>query len=174
MLHHCLKIPTPRTPVNIIIGLFLLSVIIQSITPVLYLKIATAHMLTAMILFLPLNFVFNNNNNNNNNNNYYYYYYYYYYCINYLYSMVSMTMIRVLAENILKYSNKVMIQRILHGRAKIRILSSSALTSERYFWHEVIKFVSPSSHVMFCLFYRDWWNFHIKHNFFKFIYICTK
>ena len=71
--------------------------------------------------------------------------------------MVSMTMIRVLAENILKYSNKVMIQRILHvhGRAKIRILSSSALTSERYFRHEVIKFVFPSSHVMFCLFYRD-------------------
>ena len=27
-------------------------------------------------------------------------------------------------------------------------------TSERYFQHEKMKFVSPSGHVMFCLFYR--------------------
>ena len=32
--------------------------------------------------------------------------------------------------------------------------------------HERIKFVSPSGHVMFCLFYRYWWNSYIKHNFF--------
>ena len=37
--------------------------------------------------------------------------------------------------------------------------------SERYFQHEKIKFVSPSGHVMFCLFYRCWWNSYIKHNF---------
>ena len=36
----------------------------------------------------------------------------------------------------------------------------------RYFQHEKIKFVSPSGHVMFCLFYRYWWNSYIKHNFF--------
>ena len=29
-----------------------------------------------------------------------------------------------------------------------------SLTCERYFQHEKIKFVSPSGHVMFCLFYR--------------------
>ena len=28
------------------------------------------------------------------------------------------------------------------------------LPSERYFQHEEVKFVSPSGHVMFCLFYR--------------------
>ena len=39
-------------------------------------------------------------------------------------------------------------------------------TKERYFQHEKIKFVSPSGHVMFCLFYRYWWNSYIKHNFF--------
>ena len=32
---------------------------------------------------------------------------------------------------------------------------------ERYFQHEKIKFVSPSGHVMFCLFYRYWWNTRI-------------
>ena len=36
----------------------------------------------------------------------------------------------------------------------------------RYFQHEKIKFASPSGHVMFCLFYRYWWNSYIKHNFF--------
>ena len=41
-------------------------------------------------------------------------------------------------------------QRILHGRAVIRILSSS----KRYFQYEKIKSVSPSGHVIFCLFYR--------------------
>ena len=59
------------------------------------------------------------------------------------------------------------------GRAGIRISSSSAesishewakRTCERYFQHEKIKFVSPSVHVMFCLFYRYWWNSYIKHN----------
>ena len=35
-------------------------------------------------------------------------------------------------------------------------------TSEVYFQHVKIKFVSPSSHVMFCLLYRYWWNFHLK------------
>ena len=49
------------------------------------------------------------------------------------------------------------INRTLHGRAGIRILSSSAesishewakRTSERYFQHSKIKFVSPRSHVI--------------------------
>ena len=35
----------------------------------------------------------------------------------------------------------------------LRVLQVS-LTSERYFQHEKIKFVSPSGHVMFCLLYR--------------------
>ena len=56
-----------------------------------------------------------------------------------------------------------------HGHAGIWILSSS----ERYFQHEEIKSVSPSSHVMFCLFYRCWWNFHIK-QLFLFIFETTK
>ena len=51
----------------------------------------------------------------------------------------------------------------------LRVLKAS-LTSE---WskrardtsqHEMIKFVSPSGHVMFCLFYRYWWNSYRKHN----------
>ena len=67
------------------------------------------------------------------------------------------------------------IERILHGHAGIWILSLSAesisrewakQTSERYFQHSKIKFVSPSGHVMFCLFYGCWWNSYIKHNFF--------
>ena len=37
---------------------------------------------------------------------------------------------------------------------------------ERYFQHSKIKFLSPRGLVMFCLFYRDWWNSYIKHNFF--------
>ena len=45
----------------------------------------------------------------------------------------------------------------------MRILSSSA---ESICQHEKIKFVSPSGHGMFCLFYRYWWNSYIKHNFF--------
>ena len=49
-------------------------------------------------------------------------------------------------------------QRLLHGRAVIRILSSS----KRYFQYEKIKSVSPSGHVIFCLFYRYRLNFHIK------------
>ena len=36
---------------------------------------------------------------------------------------------------------------------------------KRYFQHSKIKFVSPSGHAMFCLFYRYWWNSYIKHNF---------
>ena len=36
-----------------------------------------------------------------------------------------------------------------------------------YFQHKKIKFVSPSGHVMFCLFYRYWWNSYIKNNFLK-------
>ena len=36
----------------------------------------------------------------------------------------------------------------------------------KVFQHEKIKFVSPSGHVIFCLFYRYWWNSNIKHNFF--------
>ena len=40
--------------------------------------------------------------------------------------------------------------------------------------HEKIKFVSPSGHVMFCLFYRYWWNTYIKHNFFLFIFRTAK
>ena len=35
----------------------------------------------------------------------------------------------------------------------LRVLKVS-LTSERYFQHEKIEFVSLSGHVMFCLFYR--------------------
>ena len=46
--------------------------------------------------------------------------------------------------------NKYKKWRILHGRAGIRMLSSS----ERYFQHEKIKLVSPSDHIMLCLFYR--------------------
>ena len=45
----------------------------------------------------------------------------------------------------------------------MRILSSSG---ESICQHEKIKFVSPSGHGMFCLFYRYWWNSYIKHNFF--------
>ena len=45
-----------------------------------------------------------------------------------------------------------------------------SLSSEANEW-EILsaredKFVSPSGHVMFCLFYRYWWNSYIKHNFF--------
>ena len=40
--------------------------------------------------------------------------------------------------------------------------------SSRLFQHEKIKVVSPSDHVMFCLFHRYWWNSYIKHNFFSF------
>ena len=47
-------------------------------------------------------------------------------------------------------------------------------TIERYFQHEKKKFVSPSGHVMFCLFYRYWWNSYIKHNFFLFIFETAK
>ena len=47
-------------------------------------------------------------------------------------------------------------------------------TSERYFQHEKMKFVSPSGHVMFCLFYRYRWNSYIKHNFFLFIFETAK
>ena len=39
---------------------------------------------------------------------------------------------------------------------------------EKYFQHEKIKFVSPSGHVMFCLFNRYWWNSYINY-LFKFI-----
>ena len=53
----------------------------------------------------------------------------------------------------------------------LRVLSIShewaKRTSERYFQHEKIKFVSPSGHVMFCLFCRYWWNSYIKHDFLK-------
>ena len=38
--------------------------------------------------------------------------------------------------------------------------------SSRLLQHEKIKVVSPSGHVMFCLFHRYWWNSYIKHNFF--------
>ena len=41
-------------------------------------------------------------------------------------------------------------------------------TSERYFQHKEITFISPSGHVTFCLFYRYWWNSYIKHNLFFF------
>ena len=64
------------------------------------------------------------------------------------------------------------IKRTLHGRLGIRVLSSSAesishewasltweIMNERYFQHSKIKFVSPSGHVLFCLFYLYWWNF---------------
>ena len=60
---------------------------------------------------------------------------------------------------------------------RIRILSSSAgsishewarRTSERYFQHVKIKFVSPSGHVKFCLFYRYCWNSYIKQFFYSF------
>ena len=40
-----------------------------------------------------------------------------------------------------------------------------SLTHEIYFTHKKMKFViSPSSHVIFCLFYRYWWKFYIKDN----------
>ena len=74
--------------------------------------------------------------------------------------------------------------RTLHCRLGIRILSSSAesishewakRTSERYFQREKRKFVSPSGHEMFLLFYRYWWNSYIKHNcFFFFIFETAK
>ena len=41
---------------------------------------------------------------------------------------------------------RVLAESISYERAK--------RTSERYFQHEKIKFVSPSGHVMFCLLYR--------------------
>ena len=34
------------------------------------------------------------------------------------------------------------------------------------FQHSKIKFVAPSGHIMFCLFYRYWWNSYIKDNLF--------
>ena len=37
--------------------------------------------------------------------------------------------------------------------------------AQRYFQHDKIKFVSPSGHVTFSLFYRYWWKSYIKHNF---------
>ena len=43
-------------------------------------------------------------------------------------------------------------------RRKIHKKIEDSLTRERYFHHSKIKFVSPSGHVMFCLFYRYWWN----------------
>ena len=42
----------------------------------------------------------------------------------------------------------------------------ASLTRERYFQHSKIKFVAPSGHIMFCLFYRYWWNSYIKDNLF--------
>ena len=36
----------------------------------------------------------------------------------------------------------------------LKVSFTSVRTSERYFQQEKIKFVSPSGHVMFCLFYR--------------------
>ena len=57
------------------------------------------------------------------------------------------------------------INRTLHGRLGIRILSSRAesishsfalLTRERYFQHSKIKFVSPRSHVMSSLLTSYW------------------
>ena len=55
------------------------------------------------------------------------------------------------------FINIYIINRTLHGRLGIRILSSRAesishsfasLTRERYFQHEKIKFVSPGGHVI--------------------------
>ena len=53
----------------------------------------------------------------------------------------------------------------------LRVLKVS-LTGERYFQHEKIKFVFPNGLVMFCLFYRYWWNSYIKHN--SFVYSFWK
>ena len=44
--------------------------------------------------------------------------------------------------------------RILSANAESISHSFASLTRERYFRREKIKFVSPSGHVMFCLFYR--------------------
>ena len=106
-----------NAPCNVIIFLVFLSnsfnsSIVQSTTPALYLKVATAHVLTAMMLFFPLNFVFKTNFKlrlySIENRSfvsfsfnwsvsrlprylyplallYYYHYYYYYYCYYYYY-----------------------------------------------------------------------------------------
>ena len=47
---------------------------------------------------------------------------------------------------------------------KVSLMSEQNLLM-RYFQHEKIKFIYSSNHVMFCLFYRYWWNFYIKDNF---------
>ena len=61
------------------------------------------------------------------------------------------------------FINIYIINRTLHGRLGIRILSSRAesishsfasLTRERYFQHSKIKFVSPRGHVIFSIFLR--------------------
>ena len=44
--------------------------------------------------------------------------------------------------------------RILSSRAESISHSFASLTRERFFQHEEVKFVSPSGHVMICLFYR--------------------
>ena len=73
--------------------------------------------------------------------------------------------------------------RTLHGRLGKRILPSSAesishewakRTSERCFQREKRKFVSPSGHEMFLLFYRYWWNSYIIHNCFFFHFRNSK
>ena len=48
----------------------------------------------------------------------------------------------------------------------------ASLTRGRYFQHSKIKFVAPSGHIMFCLFYRYWWNSYIKDN--PFFYSFSK
>ena len=63
--------------------------------------------------------------------------------------------------------------RISSSRAESISHSFASLTRERYFQHEKIKFVSPSGHVRFCLFYRYWWNSYIKHYFLP-IFACQK
>ena len=68
------------------------------------------------------------------------------------------------------------INRALHGRLGIRILSSrtqsiphsfAALTRERYFQHSKIKFVSPRGHVL-CSIYT----IYIFFNSFNLIFLC--
>ena len=57
------------------------------------------------------------------------------------------------------------IEDITWPRWDIEILSSSdGSIFHEWAKHEKIKLASPSDRVMFCLFYRYWWNFHIKHN----------
>ena len=78
-----------------------------------------------------------------------------------MYTRLKQKIIRRYSNQNLLFLSKC-IEKTGGGRAGVRVLSSRAdgishsfasLNRERYFQHEKIKFVSPSGHVMFCLFY---------------------